>query len=55
MVEGAEVLPDVVRDAIVAENKEKFLAEDTREREVEVNQENIGVCQGAVGDGGRRR
>ena len=42
MVEGAEVLPDVVRDAVIAEGEEKFFAENTRERKGDVSKEDVG-------------
>ena len=42
MVEGAEVLPDLVRDAVIAEGEEKFFAENTRERKGDVSKEDVG-------------
>ena len=41
VVEGSEVLPDVVRDAVIAEGKE-FFAQDTRKREGDVEKEDTG-------------
>ena len=54
MAEGEELLPDVVRDAIVAEDKEKFLAEDIRKLRECHRRKHRWVSQGGVCDGGCR-